>query len=83
MTGKLTQRIDENGEVLSQEIVKTVDLTIHDKDHQKVEWLTSFEGGTHFTTSSQDGSLLPTLTVDVVTDLEETLMVCSLDGNTM
>ena len=83
LTGKLTQRIDENGEVLSQEIVKTVDLTIHDKDHQKVERLSSFEGGTHFTTSSQDGSLLPTLTVDVVTDLEETLMVCSLDGNTM
>ena len=27
LTGKLTQRIDENGEVLSQEIVKTVDLT--------------------------------------------------------
>lgn len=68
---------------LAQEVVKTVDLTIHDKDHQKVERLTSFEDGTHFTTSSQDGSLLPTLTVDVATDLEETLMVCSLEGNTM
>ena len=68
---------------LAEPTIKTVDLTIHDKDHQKVERLTSFEGGTHFTTSSQDGSLLPTLTVDVVTDLEETLMVCSLDGNTM
>ena len=68
---------------LAEESIKTVDLTIHDKDHQKVERLTSFEGGTHFTTSSQDGTLLPTLTVDVVTDLEETLMVCSLEGNTM
>ena len=68
---------------LDTESIKTVDLTIHDKDHQKVERLTSFEGGTHFTTTSQDGSLLPTLTVDVVTDLEEILMVCSSEGNTM
>ena len=67
----------------AEKSIKTVDLTIHDKDLQKVERLTSFEGGTYFTTSSQDGSLLPTLTVDVVTDLEETLMVCSLEGNTM
>lgn len=83
LTGQLTQRIGEDGVVLSQEVVKTVELTIHDKEHQKVERLTTFEGGTHFTTSSQDGSLLPTLTVDVVTDLEETLLVCSLEGNTM
>lgn len=68
---------------LPKEVIKTVDLTIHDKDQQKVERLTSFEGGTHFTTSSQDGSLLPTLSIDVVTDLEETLAVCSLEGNTM
>lgn len=83
LTGQLTQRIGEDGEILTQEVVKRVDLTIHDKDHQKVERLTSFEGGTYFTTTSQDGSLLPTLTVDVVTDLEETLMVCSLEGNTI
>ena len=83
LTGQLTQRIGEDGEILTQEVVKRVELTIHDKDHQKVERLTSFEGGTHFTTTSQDGSLLPTLTVDVVTDLEETLKVCSLDGNTL
>ena len=57
--------------------------TIHNQNNQKVNQLHTFDGGTHFTTSSQDGSLLPTLTVDVVTDLEETLMVCSLDGNTM
>lgn len=83
LTGKLTQRIDEDGEILTQEVVKTVDLTIHDKEHQKVERLTTFKGGTHFITSSQDVSLLPTLVVEVVTDLEETLMVCSLEGNTM
>ena len=83
LTGKLTQRIDENGEVLSREIVKTVDLTILDQNGQNVKHLMSFNGGTHFTTSSQDGSLLPMLTVDVVTDLEEILMVCSSEGNTM
>ena len=83
LTGKLTQRIDEDGEVLVQEVVKTVDLTIKDHNNQRVDHLKSFNGGTHFTTTSQDGSLLPTLTVDVVTDLEETLKVCSLDGNTL
>lgn len=83
LTGKLTQRIDENNEVLAQEVVKTVDLTIKDQNDFEVSQLSSFNGGTHFTTSSQDGSLLPSLSVDVVTDLEETLMVCSLEGNTM
>ena len=68
---------------LATESIKTVGLTIHDKDQQKVEQLTSFDGGTHFTTSTQEGSLLPTLTVDVVTDLEETLNLCSMDGNTL
>ena len=68
---------------LETESIKTVDFTIHDKDQQKVERLTSFDGGTHFTASSQGGSLLPTLTVDVVTDLEETLNLCSTDGNTL
>ena len=66
-----------------ENVDKTVGLTIHDKDQQKVEQLTSFDGGTHFTTSSQEGSILPSLTVDVVTNLEETLKVCSLEGNTM
>ena len=68
---------------LAQEVVKTVDLTIHNQNNQKVNQLHTFDGGTHFTTSSQDDSLLPTLTVDVATDLEETLRVCSLEGNTM
>ena len=68
---------------LAQEVVKTVDLTIHNQNNQKVNQLHTFDGGTHFTTSSQDDSLLPTLTVDVVTDLEKTMMVCSLEGNTM
>lgn len=68
---------------LATESIKTVDLNIKDHNQQKVERLTSFEGGTHFDTSSQTGSVLPTLEVDVVVDLEETLMTCSTEGNTM
>lgn len=83
LTGKLTQRIDEDGSVLTQEVIKTVDLNIKDQNNQVVNHLTSFEGGTHFDTSSQTGSVLPTLEVDVVVDLEETLKTCSLEGNTM
>ena len=68
---------------LATESIKTVELTTLDQNGQNVKQLMSFNGGTHFTTTSQDGSLLPTLTVTVETDLEETLRVCSLDGNTM
>ena len=68
---------------LATPTIKTVGFTILDQNGQNVKQLMSFNGGTHFTTSSQDGSLLPTLTVDVVTDLEKTMMVCSLEGNTM
>lgn len=68
---------------LAQESVKTVDLTNQDQNGQNVKQLMSFNGGTHFSTSSQDGSLQPTIIVDVVTDLEETLKVCSLEGNTL
>ena len=83
LTGQLTQRIDEDGEVLSQEVVKTVDLTILDQNGQIVEQLMSFNGGTHFNTGSLEGSPLPSVSVSVVTDLEEILMVCSSEGNTM
>lgn len=68
---------------LATESVKTVDLSIVDQDNQSINKLSTFEGGTHFDTSSQTGSLLPTLGVDVVVDLEETLMMCSTEGNTM
>lgn len=83
LAGKLTQRIDENGEVLSQDIVKTVDLTILDQNGQNVKHLMSFNGGTHFNTTSLEGSPLPVVSVSVETDLEEILMVCSLEGNTI
>ena len=63
--------------------IKTVDLTILDQNGQNVEQLMAFNGGTHFNTTSSEGSPLPLISVDVVTDLEETLNLCSTDGNTL
>lgn len=68
---------------LPKEAIKTVDLTILDQNGQNVKQLMSFNGGTHFNTGSLEGSPLPSVAVTVETDLEETLRVCSLDGNTM
>ena len=61
LTGRLTQRIDENNEVLSQEVVKTVDLS------DNVVY--SYDEVTHYDCSSEEGSLVPTLSVDVPTNL--------------
>lgn len=63
--------------------IKTVDLTILDQNGQNIKQLMSFNGGTHFNTRSSEGSPLPSVSVSVETDLEETLKMCSLDGNTM
>ena len=68
---------------LVTESVKTVDLTILDQNGQNIKQLMSFNGGTHFNTGSLEGSLLPSVSVSVETDLEETLKVCSIEGNTM
>ena len=68
---------------LATESIKTVDLTILDQNGQNVKQLMSFNGGTHFNTGSLEGSLLPSVSVSVETDLEETLKVCSIEGNTM
>ena len=68
---------------LAQEVVKTVGLSILDQNGQNVQQLMSFNGGTHFNTTSSEGSLLPVVSVSVETDLEEILMMCSLEGNTL
>lgn len=68
---------------LKTESIKTVDLTILDQNGQNVKQLMSFNGGTHFNTRSSEGSPLPTVSISVETDLEETLKMCSLEGNTM
>ncbi len=61
LTGQLTQRIGEDGVVLSQEVVKTVDLS---DNH-----VYSYKDVTHYDCSSAEGSLVPTLSVDVPTNL--------------
>ena len=81
LTGKLTQRIDEDGEVLTQEVVKTVDLTIVDQDNQTVNKLSTFEGGTHI--SSGSDTLKPVFVAEVIEDLEKRILECSSTGNTM
>lgn len=53
LTGRLTQRIDENNEVLAQEVVKTVDLSILDQNENKVSSISSFNDTTHITASSE------------------------------
>lgn len=52
LTGQLTQRIDEDGEILTQEVVKTVDLSILDQNGNKVSSISSFNDTTHITASS-------------------------------
>lgn len=84
---ELKQWLSESSSSLQYELkqpsIKTVDLTIKDHNGQNVKQLMSFNGGTHFNTRSSEGSLLPTVSTSVETDLEETLKMCSLDGNTM
>jgi hypothetical protein len=62
LTGQLTQRIGEDGVVLSQEVVKTVDLSSN-----KVY---AYNGTTHYTCSSEEGSLIPTACIEVPVETE-------------
>ena len=64
LTGRLTQRIDENNEVLSQEVVKTVDLS---------HLIKPYEGTNHYQTSSETFSPIAELSVPVVSTGEQTL----------
>lgn len=64
LTGQLIQRIGEDGSVLSQEIVKTVDISIVDQDNQPQTVLHSFANG-YINVTSQ-GSL-PKVTYEVPT----------------
>ena len=52
LTGKLTQRIGENGEVLTQEVVKTVKLTVVNQDGETMSKIKPIEGTMHLSTSS-------------------------------
>ena len=70
LTGRLTQRIDENNEVLAQEVVKTVDLSVVDQDGNDTE-LSTFNDITHVTLSSE--GLIPETELEVATKNEENL----------
>ena len=68
LTGRLTQRIDENNEVLAQEVVKTVDLTMVDQDEQTISKLNSFNGTTHVSTEVAENGIYPTIAIEVATE---------------
>ena len=52
LTGKLTQRIDEDGSVLTHEVVKTVELKVVNQDGENVS-LKPIEGTMQLSTSSE------------------------------
>ena len=76
LTGQLTQRIDEDGEVLSQEVVKTVDLSVVNQDGNNTK-LSTFNDITHVTLSSE--GLIPEAEMTVTTKNEEVLNTMSLE----
>ena len=67
LTGRLTQRIDENNEVLSQEIIKTVDLTTVDQEGNNISKLKTFNDITHIEVKSET-AVLPMVSLKVVVD---------------
>lgn len=52
LTGKLTQRIDEDGSALTQEVVRTVDLNIQDQNGKTLSVIKPIEGKMFLSTSS-------------------------------
>lgn len=74
LTGKLTQRIDEDGSVLTQEVVKTVDLTTVDQDNKPTQ-LGTFENVTHV--SLESAGLIPTLEMEAATRISTELASAS------
>lgn len=70
LSGKLTQRIGENGEILTQEVVKTVDLTIVDQDGKTINKLNSFNGTTHVSTEVAENSAYPMVSLEVASELQ-------------
>ena len=74
LTGQLTQRIDENNEVLAQEVVKTVDVTTVDQDGQPTK-LKTFNDVTYIETKAE--SVLPTVSLEYATKNEEILSILS------
>lgn len=70
LTGRLTQRIDENNEVLAQAVVKTVDLTMVDQDGKTINKLNSFNGTTHVSTEVAENNAYPMVSLEVASELQ-------------
>lgn len=70
LTGRLTQRIGENNEVLAQAVVKTVDLTIVDQDGKTINKLNSFNGTTYVSTEVAENSTYPMVSLEVASELQ-------------
>lgn len=81
LTGKFTQRIDENGSILNQEIIKTIDLTIVDQDGNSVPTLKTFNDITYAIVKSET-TVLPTVSLEVAFDSNATQTV-SEDQNSI
>ena len=63
LTGKLTQHIDEDGSVLTQEVVKTVELSITDESGNKIEHFKPIEGTMHIQTDGEP--IKPTVSMEI------------------
>ena len=63
LTGKLTQRIGENNEVLSQEVVKSVKLSITNQDGITLSTIKPIEGTMHITPTGEP--IAPTAVLEV------------------
>ena len=64
LTGKLTQRIDENGEVLTNEVVKSINLTVVNENNQSTK-LKPIEGTMFIQTTSDTISPIVELEIPV------------------
>ena len=76
LTGKLTRRIDESGNILPQETTESIDISTVDQDGNDTE-LSTFDDITHVTLSSEE--LIPEAELEVATKNEEVLNTMSLE----
>ena len=81
LTGQLTQRIDENNEVLVQEVVKTVDLSIVNQDGETLDKLEYFNNGHIFIESE---SISPSMTYEAnINGFKGTVNVGTVTNNVL
>ena len=63
LTGQLTQRIGEDGSVLTQKVVKTVELSITDESGNKINHFKPIEGTMHIQTDGEP--IKPTVSMEI------------------